>query len=174
MTELSNTPPSPENDPATSKASSPWVMLISMLLLIAVLILSSVMLVHYAMGGKEGETGKSTFSFANLIEKGKALSTQSEPGAEQQPENQSETTDFKPAEPGMKRFFSGEGSVRWPRLKLTGFGKGSGGQSGFAIINGEQVLVNTPINGAMLVEILDQGVVMEYKGEQKTLTVKLN
>lgn len=148
-------------------------MLISMLLLIAVLILSSVMLMHYALGGKEGEGGKPSFSFANLIEKGKALSVQPEPTAEQQePESQPMATDTKSSEQGVKRFFSG--NIRWPRLKLSGFGKGSGNQSDFAIINGEQVLVNTPINGVMLVKILDQGVVMEYKGEQKTLTVKLN
>ena len=171
MTELSNTPPAPENDPAVSKASSPWIMLISMLLLIAVLILSSVMLVHYALGGTEGEAGKPSFSFAGLIEKGKALSVQPEPKAEQQePESPPVAIDTKPSEQGMKRFFSGD--VRWPRLKLSGFGKGSGGKSDFAIINGEKVLVNTPINGVMLVEVLEQGVMVEYKGERKTLTVR--
>ena len=177
MTELSNTPPSPENDNTESKATSPWVMFISMLLLISVLILSSVMLVHYAMGGKDGKTDRSVFSFAALMEKGKALAAQPEPKAEsQQHEDQPVATNSNPSESGMRRFFSGDssGSVRWPTLSLSGFGKGRAGQSDFAIINGEQVLVNSSVEGVMLIEILSQGVVVEYKGEQKTLTVKLN
>ncbi len=172
MTELSNPPSPPENN-AHSKASSPWVMLISMLLLITGLILSSVMLVYYATDNPADESKKSSFSVAELIGKGQALSAQSKPDRKQV-EPEPVIADTKPAESGVKRFFSGDRpeEVRWPKLKLSGFGKGSHGQSDFAIINNNQILVGTPINGVILVEILNQGVVVEYKGEQKILTVK--
>ncbi len=177
MTNLSNTPATPENDNINPKSSSPWVMLISMLLLISVLILSSAMLMHYALGEKEREANGSAFSFTKLLEKGKALAARPAPKAEEQPIKEETVVAEGPnsSKQGIKRFFPRESqsAVRWPKLKLTGFGKGSGNQSDFAIINGEQILVGSRIDGVILVEILNQGVVVEHKGERKILTVKL-
>lgn len=62
-------------------------------------------------------------------------------------------------------------NVRWPPLTLSGFGRGSGNREGFAIINGEQVLVGSIVKGVTIVEILEHGVFVEYLGETKTLTV---
>ena len=44
-------------------------------------------------------------------------------------------------------------------------------EGGFAIINGKRVLVGTSIGDVKLVEILNHGALVEYKGEQKMLTV---
>ncbi len=177
MTDLSNTPPIPENEDITSEPSSPWVMLISMLLLISVLILSSAMLVHYAMNGKEGAARESVFDFAKLMEKGKQFSTRPEiPEEQRKTENEPPVaTASKPSDSAIKKFFSGEGrgSVRWPKLKLTGFGTPANGEVGFAIINGKHVVAGSTVNGATLEEILGHGVLVEYKGETKTLIIEV-
>jgi hypothetical protein len=177
VTELNNAPPIPENDNAELEPSSSRVMLISMLLLISVLILSSAMLMHYSLGGKEGDAGQKTFDFAGLIEKGKAISANMAPAGKQAsvPERDLSAATQTPADAQRNGFFSGRKStVRWPSLKLTGFGKSIDGQGGFAIINGEQILLNTTIKHALLVEILSHGVVLEYEGERKTLALDLD
>ena len=177
MTDLSNTPPDPENDNDNPESStSPRVMLVTMILLIAALALSSVMLLNYAMDGQEEGGQTMTSAFAKLMEKGKALVPEPQPMENPKPlEAESLETTKTAADSSMMRFFSNEKStsVRWPKLKLTGFGKGYNGQSDFAIINNEQVLVGTPVDEVMLVEVLTQGVVVEYKGERKTLNVKV-
>ena len=62
--------------------------------------------------------------------------------------------------------------VRWPKLKLTAFGKSSDGQSGFAKINGQYVLPGGLIGGKVrLVEIRPHDVVVEYQGETRSLTI---
>ncbi len=169
MTETSNPPPIPENDNIPPESVSPWVMFISMLLLISVLILSSAMLVHYAMDGKEGPAKESVFDFAKLIEAGKEFFTKGEK------QNTEGKTAVAPTASTVKTFFSGgeNRAVRWPKLKLTGFGIPSNSKIGFAIINGKHLIVGGTINGATLVEILDHGVLVEYKGETKTLIIEI-
>lgn len=170
MTELRNDPPTQEDDKELQEHLSPWMMLTSMLLLIAGLGLSSAMLVHYALerGGIEDAP---RFGISHLLEKGKALSAL--PKATDAGNGTLETSTEEPvAAPGVKRFFSGgSGSVRWPRLKITGFGKSADGEGGFAIINGNHVLVGQTGSKVKLVEIQTHGVVLEYKGEQKILAV---
>lgn len=192
MTEMSNTPPLPENDNIAPKPPSPWVMLISMLLLVSVLVLTSAMLMHYATEGKEGAARKSFFDFTKLLEKGKELPAKAQV-AEKQEKTGNEppaAMDSKPMEPVptdskpagsslsdsiIKKFFSGskDGAVRWPKLKLTGFGLPSKGEVGFAIINGKHIATGGTVNDATLVEILGHGVLVEYKGETKTLIVEV-
>lgn len=177
MTDLSNTPPDPENDNDNPESpTSPRVMLITMILLISGLALSSVMFLNYAMDGREEGDQTMASAFAKLMEKGKALIPEPEPMKNPKPleEEPLETTEIASGS-SMMRFFSSEKPtvVRWPKLKLTGFGKGYNGQSDFAIINNEQILVGTPIDEVMLIEVLTQGVVVEYKGERKTLNVKV-
>jgi len=178
VTETSTPPPAPENDNITpASSSSPWVMVISMLLLISGLILSSAMLMHYAMDGKEGTAMESTFDFARLMEKGKGFPAKAQATREQTAiENEPPTaTDSKPVDSFFKKFFSGRGNgtVRWPKLKLAGFGTPSGGEVGFAIINGKHIVVGGTVNGATLVKILEYGVLLEYKGETKTIIVEV-
>lgn len=178
MTETSTPPPAPENDNITPASSpSPWVMVVSMLLLISGLILSSAMLMHYAMDGQEGTDKESTFDFAKLMGKGKEFSAKAQT-AEKQAATENEppaAMDSKSGDSVFKKFFSrgGGGTVRWPKLKLTGFGIPSGGEVGFAIINGKQVVVGGTVNGATLVKILEYGVLLEYKGETKTIIVEV-
>ena len=172
MTEMSNLPPIPEIDNIPTESASPWVMLISMLLLISVLILSSAMLVHYAMDGKEGPAKKSVFDFAKLMEAGKEFSTKTQSIEKQNGEGNASVA---PTDSAIKTFFSGRENraVRWPKLKLTGFGIPSNSKIGFAIINGKHLIVGGTVNGVTLVEILDHGVRVEYKGETKTLIVEI-
>lgn len=172
MTEISNPPPVPENDNIPPEPASPWVMLISMLLLISGLILSSAMLVHYAMNGKDSADKESFFDFAKLMEAGKEFSTKVQ--IREKPTTE-ENESVAPIDSAVKKFLSGgeNGSVRWPKLKLSGFGIPSNGKVGFAIINGKHVIVGSTVSGATLVEILDHGVRVEYKGETKTLIVEI-
>ena len=178
MTETSTPPPAPENDNITpASSSSPWVMIISMLLLISGLILSSAMLMHYAMGGKEGTAKGFTFDFTKLMEKGKDFSAKAQTTKKQATtENEPPVaTDSKPVDSIFKKFFSrgGDRAIRWPKLKLTGFGTPSGSDAGFAIINGKQIVVGGTVNGAALVRILEYGVLLEYKGERKVVIVEV-
>lgn len=182
MTEA-QTPIIPENEP--SGASSPWPMLVSMLLLIAGLLLSSAMLVYYAQDNNPD--GAASFAaFLQQIDESKTLS----PGEPAQVDGK--TAAQAPAQPPAavatagapkagtasdESFFSrlltriDDGRVKWPKLKLTGFGTATDEEAGFAIINGKQVLVNTYIDEVKLVEIRDHGALVEYKGEQKFITV---
>ncbi len=159
-------------------------MLITMLLLISVLILTSAMLMHYALEGKGGAEGTDKFSFAKLLEKGKSISTQLATNQQQEvrqdePVTAAATptpTETKSTRFGFNRFFGGGGpkSVRWPKLKLTGFGQSADGEGGFAILGGKHVMEGSEIGGVRVVEIRTHGVVVEYKGEQKTLSLELS
>ncbi|MEN8255462.1 MAG: hypothetical protein ABFR33_08330 [Verrucomicrobiota bacterium] len=134
------------------------------------------MLMHYAMDGKEGTAKGFTLDFTKLMEKGKDFSAKAQADKKQAAtENEPPAaTDSKPADSIFKKFFSrGDGAVRWPKLKLTGFGTPSGNDSGFAIINGKHVVVGGTVNGATLVRILEYGVLLEYKGERKVVIVEV-
>lgn len=177
MTEISTPPQVPENDNTAPAPSSPWVMLITMLMMIAGLILSSAMLMRYAMDGKEGTPGISIFDFAKLLEEGKDFSSKAQADNRhgETGSMSSAPTVSNPSDSSIRRFFPGggdDGTVRWPKLKLSGFGKATDTEADFAIINGKYVLVNTSIGEVKLVEIRAHGAVVEYKGEQKVLTVK--
>jgi hypothetical protein len=178
VTETSTPPPIPENDNMTPAPSSPWVMLISMLLLISGLILSSAMLVHYAMDGKEGAAWDSFFDLAKqfAMEEGEEFSARTQAKQSGSENESSASTGSNPSDLSFKKFFSGggggDGTVRWPKLKVTGFGTSADAEGGFAIINGKHVLVNTFIGEVKLVEIRTHGAVVEYKGEQKILPVE--
>ena len=174
MTELSNDPPIQEPDKEAPEQTSSWIMLTSMLLLIAGLVLTSAMLVHYALDRNIGEDG-SRFDVSQLLEKGKTLSDQAK--AKMGEGNKPKTVIEEPkpgqsTEVSVKRFFpSVNAEVRWPKLKLTGFGRSADGEGGFGIINEKHVLKGQEISGVKLVEIRAHGVVLEYKGERKTLAV---
>ncbi len=176
MTELKNEPPISELENEPSKSPSHGVMLISILLLISALLLSSVMLVHYAsIGTKRSETIP-MFTFSKFFEKGKSVSTPLATNRVQKAVvKTADTPELKPKESPFSKLFGDKDSklIRWPKLKLTGFGKSTDGEGGFAIINGKQILLNNQIEKATVVEIHTHGVLMEYKGEQKLLSVEL-
>jgi hypothetical protein len=148
-------------------------MLTTMLLLISVLIFSSVMLLRYA-SEKQSQSGNahvSFFDFKRMVEQGRGWSEKVE---SIQSGDAAGSTEEDAQDSAVKRFFSGssDGSVRWPKLKLTGFGKSSDAEGAFAIINGRHVLVNTYLDEVKLIEVRAYGAVVEYQGERKYLTVE--
>jgi len=59
--------------------------------------------------------------------------------------------------------------VKWPHLKITGIGSGSG--EGIAFINGKMIRVGGMIDDVRIVEIRETELVAEYKGDRRTLRV---
>lgn len=184
MTELNNEPAIHENDNEDLSPAKPGVMFITILLLISGLLLTSAMLIHYGFTGTN-ESGESISGLTHVIElltsKSVPKQTESETSVANQDIRQGEVhaneqeTGSAPAGFSIKDLFSktGGGTVHWPRLKLDGFGLPAEGEEGFAIINGKHVGKGGTINDVLLVEIFAQGVVVEYKGETKTLIVKM-
>ena len=74
----------------------------------------------------------------------------------------------------LSRLFGGrdDGAVRWPKLKLTAYGRSKDSDSDFAIINGRNILVNSYIGEVKLVVIQKHGALVEYRGEQRLITVE--
>ena len=169
----------------TETPVSQGVMFTTMLLLICGLLLTSAMLLHYGLKQTDDE-GKTISGLTLALEMMRSrASSDLIPGSPTTSAAETESpsapvagkidaTDEKTGF-NLKGLFSksNDGSVRWPRLKLTGFGLPSQGQVGFALINGKHVVEGGSINNVKLVEILEHGVVVEYKGETKTLIVEL-
>ncbi len=185
MIELNNEPTLHENDNDAEAASPAGVMFITILLLIGGLLLTSAMFIHYGFKGT-GENGESISGLTRVLEMAK--SNLASDRAEQElsattpkalpADSPADTPDTaaKPSGFNLKNLFSknGNGSIRWPRLKLAGFGLPADGEVGFAIINGKHIIEGSTINGGVtLVEILSYGVLVEYKGETKTLIVEI-
>ena len=73
-------------------------------------------------------------------------------------------------------FFNGRNgppeSVHWPTIELSGMaGAATTDETGSAILNGSLIAVNQRIDGATLVAIEDNGVVLEYRHEQKFIRI---
>lgn len=185
MIELNNEPTLREDDNDAEATASRGVMFTTILLLIGGLLLTSVMLIHYGLKGTDenGETISGLTRFAAMIKSAPAKDSMDPATQAPSPQALSSAAPINTQNTGVtsssrfsfKNLFSknGSGSVRWPRLKLAGFGLPSDGEVGFAIINGKHVIEGSTINGAMLKEILAHGVVVEYKGETKTLIVEM-
>ena len=178
MSDLSNTPEIQEEIYDGQEASSPWSMLFTMLLLIAGLLLASVLMMNHVNKMKT-EPGEKGLGFSELIAKAKAMAVRVpppktvEPVAAPAPQNSPQTSPLE----NLKKMVSSAGSsdkVRWPRLKLTGFGTSTDGLESFAIINGEQVHPGQIVDKVTVLEVRMHDVVVEYKGEQKTLTMDVN
>ena len=175
MSELSNEPPIPEEAIETEESSSSWTMFVTMILLIAGLALSSTMMLHYSSKkrGTTDETPEHTFNVAKLLEKAKTYTKDLQKPKEAQPAEPQQAVQTE--ERGIGKLFGARTDhVRWPKLKLTGFGSSTEGDGGFAIINGDQVHLGQLIDGKVkLTQIRSLDVVVEYMGESKTLTVDL-
>lgn len=175
--ELKNEPAIRENDSDAETTASTGVIFTTILLLIGGLLLTSAMLFYYGLKGA-GENAESISGLTQIWELATSKPTQAQTKPEIDTLPVATTTpdaEAKPAGISFKNIFSkeGTGSVRWPRLKLAGFGLPSDGEVGFAIINGKQIIEGNTIGDVTLVEILDHGVIVEYKGETKTLIVEM-
>ena len=164
-------PPISDKDEPSDASSSSRAMLMTMLLLIAGLILSSAMMLHYAFEGEEGSGG---IGLAGPEEADSTWTGDSDgsPGKDAA-SAPADGPAYAPAESAVSRFFSArdDGTVKWPKLKLTGFGKSKDKEDSFAIINGQHVTVSNYINDVQLVEIRAHGAVVEYRGERRVITV---
>ena len=153
-------------------------MLMTIILLIAGLSLSGYMMLHYA----KLQNGPLTESALN------------DPGNSSELNLQAASSFFKnlvaPEQKGAKMpasaaiktddqsnvidhlFNSRQDSVKWPKLKLTGFGTASDGSGGFAIINNHQYHKGQFITGkTRLLEVRKHDVLVGLNGATKTLTV---
>jgi hypothetical protein len=184
VTKLDTKPVLREKDNDTEPTSSAGVMFTSLLLLIGGLLLTSAMLIHYGFKGT-GENGESISGLTRVLEMAKSKPVENRAVEETHVSAPSPPPEVAPAATldaaakpsgfNFKDLFSKKrnGSVRWPRLKLSGFGLPAEGEVGFAIINGKHVVEGSTVNGATVQEILAHGVRLEYKGETKTLIVEV-
>jgi len=69
------------------------------------------------------------------------------------------------------RFAPSPDSVDWPVIVLTGMAAGASTATTTAILNGTVVYLNQHVEGATLVEVQDEGVVLEYKRTQKFVRI---
>ena len=174
MTDLSTPPPIQDSETVALEKHSPWVMLISMALLICGLLLASAMLFHYGLKGQAGTENGDGFDLSVLIVKSQEFMTKSQDEASDTMPDKA-LSDPSAKSTGVRTFFStsNDGSVKWPKLKLTGFGKSVDAEGGFAIINGKNILVGNQIGDVTLTEIRTHGVVVELKGETRILSVEV-
>lgn len=145
----------------TGTTSPHGVMLITLLLLIGALLLTGATMLYYALDGRPAD--------ASLRRPGPAAETA--PPADHAPGSAAR----EPAAGALSGLLSRpSGSVRWPKLKLSGFGTSIDGTEAFAIINNRTYYPGDMIEGkATLIEVRAQDVVLEYLGETKTLQVEL-
>ncbi|MDZ8119387.1 general secretion pathway protein GspB [Pontiella agarivorans] len=151
----------------------PAVMVITMVLMIAVLMLTAVMMIYYATLQQNESTGSSvTEKPAIPGETGQALSFLKTLTAHS-------TTPPDDAETGNGSSFSlfgkTDGNIRWPKLSLTGHGRRPDGSGAFAIINGHQYQPGQIINGKVkIIEIREHDVLVEFSGETNSLIVDVH
>lgn len=174
MSDLSNTPELQEEMYDGQEVPAPWSMLFTMLLLIAGLLLASMLMINHISKMKT-ESGEQALGFSDLIAKAKAVKIQI-PSQQTVEPAQAHSSQNSPLV-DLKKKISSTGSsdkVRWPKLKLTGFGTSTDGLESFAIINGEHLHPGQLVGKVTVLKVRTHDVVVEYKGEQKTLTVDVN
>lgn len=166
MLEPSNSSEPALQDAVETGVTSPWVMAVTMLLLICGFALTATLLLRHAPDNAETASAFSITRFLN------AATNAAAPAAAATADNPDDTV--APHGTLIGRLFGEPDTetVRWPRLKLTGFGRSADSGNAFAIINGRNVVVDSCIGDVRLVEIRQQGVVVEYQGEQRLLTVE--
>jgi hypothetical protein len=166
------------NSSADEHNAEQSTMLISTLLLIAGLLLTSILLLDTGLAHKNFPNQKN-IKLSQTLEKATGMLTYAKTKLATPPplpSSQANTSGTKGD--GILGFTFKEknkdkNGVRWPRLKLSGFGKAAEGETGFAIINKNRINVGDTTSGATLVKILDQGVELEYKGATRILTMEM-
>ena len=163
-------------DPGTDEGNSadetsPLVMLMTLLLLIAGLLFASILMIQHTMVAQTTD-GERLFSLDSLRSAGS--SWVSRPIAAASQANDTESTSPTTLDE-LKQLVSERSSdtLKWPRLKLTGFGSSKEGSDNFAKINGNLVHPGEYVGKVRLVEVRSSDVVVEYMGEYKYLTVEL-
>jgi hypothetical protein len=148
------------------------IMLFTMLILTVGFSFSSMLLMNQSLQVQSAE-GTPIFALADMIEKGKSLAARPIL-AETDMDSGSAVLSSPIAD--IKQIVMSQTSsdkIKWPRLRMTGFGISSDGTESFAIINGDLVHPGEFAGKVQLVEVRAHDVVVEYKGERKLLTVGL-
>ena len=174
MSDLRNIPEIQEEIYDGQEAPSPWTMLFTMLLLIAGLLLTSVLMMNHINKTKTA-SGEKGLDFSELVAKMQTMPVRVPPQKTVEPAT-APTPQASPLE-NLKQMVSSAASsekVRWPRLKLTGFGTSTDALESFAIINGQQVHPGQTVDKVQVVEIRAHDVIVEYMGERKTLTMDVH
>ena len=172
MANLKTNPAIHNDESDNEQTTSQKAMLTTTFLLISGLILTSVMLILYGFDNPKNQKSPEQIQaweqfklqLTELKSEKKTDTTAPSPDALD--------SSIKSSEPSIKNWLSkiSSGNVRWPNLQLTGFSKG---KITSAIINNKQVMEGGVIKGAKVLEIQEYGVLMEYKGETKTLSVEI-
>jgi hypothetical protein len=176
---MNNDMPASENPLNTGhQRPAPAVMFITLLLLISGLLLTGFMMIFYSKT-HESQSSKSVAnaSPSENINPGTSAKISMDYIAEQTTPTSinSESSDIQSEEKnGMisQLFGTKNESVRWPKMKLTGFGTSADGSGGFAIINNHKYHAGQLIGGKVtLIEVRKHDVLIEMSGETNTLTV---
>ncbi|MBN2162624.1 MAG: hypothetical protein JXR25_10535 [Pontiellaceae bacterium] len=162
--------PLPEENPAMDfKPASPWPMLFTMLLLIAGFLFASMLLIQQALKA-EDKFGYRILDPQAIVEELERQAPASPPYSGQQSLEPAPST---PMESIKEVVQNPTGKVHWPSLKLDGFGKSADGNEEYAIINGDLIHPGEYTGKVKLSEVRTQDVIVEYKGEYKTLTLEI-
>ena len=151
---------------------SSGMMLFTMLILTAGLSFSSILMMNQSLKVQSAE-GTPIFVLADVIEESKSLANRP---ILKEMEGGSGSTALSSPIADIKQIVISQTSsdkVKWPKLRMTGFGISSDGSESFAIINGDLVHPGELAGKVQLLEVRAHDVVVEYKGERKLLTVGL-
>ena len=146
---------------ALDDARSPWITLGSMLLLSFGLMLAGVLMVDQV----KDDEGDATFG--SLVSNWSKLQRNVQEKKERvlsvasiaNPAKQEEVSEEAP---------ENSANIRWPKLTLTAFSP----RKSVAFVNGDAVRVGETVSKATVLEITDRGVVVEFKGVRRLLTVE--
>lgn len=154
------------------ETASSWSMLFTMILMTAGFIYSSALFVNESMQVRT-EEGEPILVLSALIDHSKSLvklpAMKGADGDHLQTANISPLTGIK----NMVLSHTSSDTAKWPKLKITGFGKSADGTEKFAIINGDLVHPGEFAGKIQLIEVRIRDVVVEYNGERRTLTLPL-
>ncbi len=165
--------PEEEIEGGGNEAPAPRSMIFTLLLLIAGFLFASALLLHHGMKAADPETRQQLDPSA-LIQQAKEYTASLQKPGPVEEEASGESGGPMPAAIGKLFTPDRDGTAKWPKMKLTGFGRSTEGNGGFAIINGRQILLGEQIDDDVtLVEIRTHDVVVERMGERKTLTVEV-
>lgn len=156
-----------EQLPETEESNSPWPTIITVSLLIVTLIFSGATL--DAASGQHAL--KNLITLESFLEILPRLKITAKTNPQEVAEN--ETAENAPSATTSSLFASREKAVRWPKLKLSGFGTSADGSGDFAFINNKRVHPGQLIDEkVLLVEVRADDVIVEYQGETKTLSLQ--
>lgn len=165
-----------ENHLDGKRNAAPGAMLVSILLLIGGLLLTSALLLDSGLANKESPFPSKHIIFSQTLKKTEEIIAYAKTKSANRapiPSSQASTFEIKGKNILNFSFKEKDGNgVRWPRLKLSGFGKATANKTDFAIINGNRIKIGDSIRGATLIKIVDQGVELEYQGATKILTIE--